>query len=382
MIGTIHLGGRKGLGGVGLGSLSGFSLPSNQAPTITVPGGQSTTSNVALAITGTSIADPDGNSQTLTITTNQSGTISLASTSGLTGSGNGTNSISYSGTLANINTAIATLTYTTALDVAGAETITIGTNDGTVSATPATIVVTSTWTPASLTTDLVAWFDPSFGTYEDAGTDAAEVLDPVYQWTAKAGAASIVMQQGILGSRPILNQGGTNSKFYMTGNGTSIYLAATSTSAGNLTGDFFVWALANFTANGDKIIVSKQKATASYNGYGLGKSGSNKLLGEVSDGTYTSKAGTTTIGTGDGWKSYAMKRATTTATVYINGTSDGSGAVQGGDTAFAVALNIGRFMGGTSYMSGSWAHIVIASAAISDARKTLLETWSSAEKPT
>jgi len=147
MISSVFIGGRKGIGGVGLGSLSGISVPSNQTPTITVPGAQSATANIALAITGTSLSDADGNPQTITITTNQSGTISLASTTGLTGSGDGTNSLSYSGSLANINTALATLTYTSALNYDGSEIISIGTNDGASGSDSKTIAVTVTLNP-------------------------------------------------------------------------------------------------------------------------------------------------------------------------------------------------------------------------------------------
>lgn len=128
MIGTIYLGGRHGIGGAGLGSFSGLSVPANQAPVITVPGSQLAVANIALAITGTSIADADGNNQTITITVSQ-GTITLASTTGLTGSGNGTASLSYSGTLTDINTAIATLTYLSTAYF-GSDSLAISTDDG------------------------------------------------------------------------------------------------------------------------------------------------------------------------------------------------------------------------------------------------------------
>lgn len=141
MIGTIFLG-RRGIGGVGLGSLSGISVPSNQAPAITVPGSQSAVSSLALSITGTSIADGDGNAQSITIGSSLSSLVSLASTTGLTGSGDGMASLSYSGSLANINTALATLTYTAI--ATGTDTITITTNDGVGGQDTKTITVTVT----------------------------------------------------------------------------------------------------------------------------------------------------------------------------------------------------------------------------------------------
>lgn len=114
----------------------------NAVPTITVPGAQSATSNVALAITGTSIADPESNDQTVTLASSLGATLSLASLTGLTGSGDGTSSLSYAGTLADILTALATVTYTST--VGGSDTITITTNDGLGGTDSDTISVTVT----------------------------------------------------------------------------------------------------------------------------------------------------------------------------------------------------------------------------------------------
>lgn len=567
------------------------------APRITVPGAQSATSNVAKAITGTNLADADGNPQTVTLSVDH-GTFSLAGTTGLSfsvGDGTADATMTFSGSLTNINTAIATLTYTSTTDYVGADTLSITTNDGTVSVGPSTVAITVTWTPESLGANLVAWFDPSFGAYAnsaarftaassqnltrdmilgvsyntdwslcfwvkpvgvagsqglvqknapgasfrvfisgstysqdwsggpsytsgaaffaadtwcqvtltyqgtgdkkirtykngtlvdtsaanagtqsdsdagqplyigslgggnyldgsmdswgfwsrelpagdvtsvynsgsgkayadlttaekvslvswydfsttaslvtdahgsntltntgsvtcDAGIVAGECVesDPVYQWTARAGTASIVTQNATLGNRPILDEG-ANAKRSLTFNGTSSCLIATSNSAGNLTGDLTLAVLANCTdISGDRYILSKQKATANYDGYGISR-GAGKLSFEISDGTYTSKSGTTTITGSQGWKTFMAKRAATAATVYWDGTSEGSGAVQGGDTSFAIELNIGRFSGGSNFWEGGISHIVIMSDDISDAQRALLQTYLAAQVPT
>lgn len=360
----------------------GRGFVTNNPPTITVPGTQSATSNVATSITGTSIADTDGNTQTVTLTVSH-GTMTLASTTGLSfsaGDGTADATMTFSGSVTNINTAIATITYTSTTDYVGADSLAISTNDGAGGTDSDSIAITVTWTPASLTTNLVAWFDPSYGTYEDAGTDPTEVLDPLYQWNARAGTGSVVVLQATLANRPIVNQAG-NGKYYHTYNGTASYLAATSTSAANLTGDFTLAAMFNVTnISGDRSILSKQKTAANYNGYSLGRIG-GKAAVEVSDGTYTIKSGTTTITGSMGWKSMLAKRASTTATVYFDGTSEGSGAVQGGDTSFAVALNIGRYTGISSYFVGDIGHIVIMSDDISDAQRALLQTFFTSEVP-
>lgn len=181
----------------------GRGFVANVPPLIVVPGAQSATSNVAKAITGTSLSDADGNTQTVTLTTNHSGTVSLASLTGLTGSGNGTNSISYSGTIAALNTALATLTYTSATDYAGSETISISTNDGAGGTDSDAIAITVTWTPQS-ESSLLAWFDESTGVKALSGMSEVDAVvdDPSYRWYARNNAA-IYAESAALGNRPL-----------------------------------------------------------------------------------------------------------------------------------------------------------------------------------
>lgn len=236
----------------------------------------------------------------------------------------------------------------------------------------------SAWTPASLSS-LVAWFDPSYGTYSDAGTTPAVVGDPVYRWVSR-NSGSIYAEQATLANRPILRQG-ANGKYYLEFDGTNDRLVAPDTSLCNLTGDFTLAGLCNRLATSDSYIFSKQKTSAAYNGYGLG-SAANKLSFEASDGTYSSKSGATTWGDVAGWKKVLGKRATTTATVYYGGASDGSGAVQGGDTSFAIALRIGAFSNDTTFWNGSMSHLTMQSAAISDVDRALLDTFLDTQVPT
>lgn len=124
--------------------LLGRGFVTNNAPSITVPGAQSAVSNIAKAITGTSIADTDGNTQTVTLSVSH-GTFTLAVTTGLSFSvGDGTDdaAMTFSGSLANINTALATITYTSTTDYVGADSLSITTNDGTVSVGPSTVAIT------------------------------------------------------------------------------------------------------------------------------------------------------------------------------------------------------------------------------------------------
>ncbi len=208
----------SGLSGLsGMTGLSGIMGVGNAAPGITVPGAQSATSNVALAITGTSITDTDSNPQTVTLSVSH-GTITLASLTGLTGSGNGTNSLSYVGALAAINTAIATLTYTST-DYAGADTLSITTNDGTVTVGPSTVAITVTFAFTSLS-GLLAVYDPNTLSYTDAGTTLATANDDVIYRQVASNNASLYVEHGTLNKRVILKIG-ANGKRALLGDGTN-----------------------------------------------------------------------------------------------------------------------------------------------------------------
>jgi len=112
--------------------LLGRGFVTNVPPIITVPGAQSAVSNVALAITGTSIADTDSNPQTVTLSVSH-GTFTLASTTGLTFSvGDGTDdaAMTFSGSLVDVNAALLSITYTSTAGYSGSDTFSIATNDG------------------------------------------------------------------------------------------------------------------------------------------------------------------------------------------------------------------------------------------------------------
>ncbi|MCK6394415.1 cadherin-like domain-containing protein [Zoogloea sp.] len=102
------------------------------APTITdsINTTRSGTEDSNIAISGITIADSDGNSQTVTLSST-TGTLTLAGTTGLTGlTGNGTGTVSFSGTLADINAAINGMNFRGLPEASGAADFTIATNDG------------------------------------------------------------------------------------------------------------------------------------------------------------------------------------------------------------------------------------------------------------
>jgi parallel beta-helix repeat protein len=114
----------------GTSELSGRDLP----PVNRVSGPQTTDENVPLMFGGAtalSVSDPDNNATDplqITLTVNH-GTLTLANLAGLTASGNGTSSLTCTGTLAALNAALEGLTYTPAPFYDGPDALTLTTSD-------------------------------------------------------------------------------------------------------------------------------------------------------------------------------------------------------------------------------------------------------------
>ena len=110
----------------------------NDAPVNTVPGAQSVAEDTTLPIAGVSVADIDSSALTTTLSVS-SGILNVTAGAGV--SGNGSASVTITGTAAQINTALAGLAYTGNLDFNGGDTLTVATSDGTATDTD-TIAIT------------------------------------------------------------------------------------------------------------------------------------------------------------------------------------------------------------------------------------------------
>src|SRR5262249_28972226 len=111
-----------------------------QAPVLTVPAAQTAEQDVALAIPGISVADVDSTTLTVTLTAGH-GTLTLASTTGLTVTGNGTAAVSLSGSLDDLNAALAGLLYQGNLHSSGSDSLAVTASDGSLS-TQAGVAIT------------------------------------------------------------------------------------------------------------------------------------------------------------------------------------------------------------------------------------------------
>ena len=102
----------------------------NDGPVNTVPGAQSVNEDTALSIVGISINDVDGNLATTQLSvTNGSLNVSLAGGASISAGANGSSTLTLSGTQAQINAALASLSYQGSADFNGADTLTVLSTD-------------------------------------------------------------------------------------------------------------------------------------------------------------------------------------------------------------------------------------------------------------
>ena len=164
----------------------------NDAPTQVLPGAQSTAEDANLVISGTSVADVDGGGLTTTLSIPVgTGTLSVVTGGGVTISGNGTRLVTLTGTAAQINAAIAQITYVPTGDYNGAAPLSVSTSDGTATAS-GTVAITVT-AVADITNDAVTTSEDTArtfnvitgtngataDTFENAGRVVSSVTQPV-----------------------------------------------------------------------------------------------------------------------------------------------------------------------------------------------------------
>ena len=103
----------------------------NDGPLNTVPGAQTVNEDTALSIGGVSVNDVDGNLSTTQLTvTNGALNVSLAGGATISAGANGSSTLTLSGTQAQINAALASLSYQGNPDFNGADTLTVLSTDG------------------------------------------------------------------------------------------------------------------------------------------------------------------------------------------------------------------------------------------------------------
>jgi autotransporter-associated beta strand protein len=105
------------------------ALIRNVPPAVTRPGDQTAFQNVDLAVPGLRVTDPDDANLMVTLQVSH-GTLTLGTVAGLTVGGNGTSSVSLSGSQAALNAALAGLLYQGGHNYSGPDMLTVTASDG------------------------------------------------------------------------------------------------------------------------------------------------------------------------------------------------------------------------------------------------------------
>ncbi len=114
--------------------------PVNDAPVNTVPGAQTVNEDTALLIAGLSVADVDSPTLTTTLTVTNGTLAIVAGAARVTGFL--TNSLTISGTIAEVNAALASVNYLGNPNFTGSDSLTVTTDDGTTTPDVDTVAIT------------------------------------------------------------------------------------------------------------------------------------------------------------------------------------------------------------------------------------------------
>lgn len=239
------------------------------------------------------------------------------------------------------------------------------------------------WTPGMIP-GYAFDYDFTTGACNDAGTTPAANGDGLYRLTP-AAQPTLYAEQTSSGLRPAYNVAG-NGYRSATFDGSDDFLSIADNAAFSFgTGDFFIIALAKRTATTGSVryIWSKQKATAQYNGPGLGHNGSFKTYFECFDGTGTvggQLTGATTLTSGTYYR-IGAGRTGSTGKILLNNSEDASGSILTGSVTFSVSARIGAFTDGSQYFKGDIARIIGFSAYPSAPNLSLLDAYLSVRVP-
>ncbi|OQW33699.1 MAG: hypothetical protein A4C66_04015, partial [Nitrospira sp. HN-bin3] len=274
--------------------------PVNDAPANTVPGPQTVAEDSLLSLSGISVTDVDGNLSTVQLgVLNGTVSVTLSGTASISAGANGTNTLTLSGTEADINAALATLTYQGGTNFNGSDLLTITSTDSNSGTDVDTVAIT-----VNAVNDPTVITGGTSGTGNEdttlTGTLTATDVEGLADGTvftvstnATNGTASIDPATGLWSYSPNADWNGTDS-FTVTitddvGNATTQVISVTVTPVVDLTND-------SLTTNEDtaisaNVLTGTNGATAdSFEGTPVLTSvtqGANGSVSFLADGTVT-----------------------------------------------------------------------------------------------
>ncbi|MFD1981493.1 VCBS domain-containing protein [Mesorhizobium newzealandense] len=348
----------------------------NDAPVNTVPGAQEVAQNTNVTFNGAkliSISDVDVGAGTETVTLSVAhGTLTLSGTTGIsftTGDGTTDTTMTFSGTVTNINNALNGLLYNPTDTFVGADTLTITTTDlGGLSDSDTVTINEESPNPGTLTTSPTDVIFYASGTNNVNGTDAT--LNNGDKITGGTGNDTLTISDGSLGTHTFGD--GTGSTTLLTnfeslvlldsnsGNHTDTFIfASTFQNNGTLTIDG-----SGITGNGDLVVNASAVTTGAFNITGSSGNGGNDTLtggsgndtinggGGTGDDTITGGGGADTVTGGGGADTFIVNSGQSLATV---GGSGNAGTITGYDvvTDFAAAADFLDLQGTPAAATGA-----------------------------
>ncbi len=213
--------------------------PVNDPPVNTVPGAQTTPEDTSRAITGVSIADVDAGGATMQVTLAATGGSITIGTGGLlfsTGDGTLDTTMTFTGTIASINTALASLSFAPTANVSGAASITITTSDqGNTGAGGARTDVDSIAITVTPVNDPPVANNDSATVAEDAAATPISVLtnDSIAPDTGETLTITSVTQPAGSAGTVVITGGGTGLTFQPAANTSGVVTFTYTVSDGN-----------------------------------------------------------------------------------------------------------------------------------------------------
>ena len=144
-------------------------------------------------------------------------------------------------------------------------------------------------------------------------------------------------------------------------------IADASQSGLDITGDISISCWAKFDDfTGDKTLVAKWTTGGNLRAYRMVVPGSTAIRFDTSTDGTGSTEGTVTVSalSANTWYHIGISKSSTTATVYLNGSSAGTATVDSSQANTTAAFVIGAIGNPTNYMSGRMNDVIIYNAAI------------------
>ncbi|MCP5303552.1 MAG: tandem-95 repeat protein [Pseudomonadales bacterium] len=200
---------------IGAYEYNGTSPIANTAPVNTVPGAQTVNEDTSLALTGISVNDVDGNLSTVQLAvTNGTLAATLSGAATISAGANGSKTLTLSGSQADINATLASLTYQGNLNFNGSDTLTITSTDANSATDVDTVAITVSSVndaPVNTVPGTQATNEDTLLTFNAANGNLISIADD-------AGAALVVTLSVANGT---VTLSGTAGLTFATGDGTA-----------------------------------------------------------------------------------------------------------------------------------------------------------------